>query len=137
MSADDDILRDKKHLNTLGLKLFIANFKDCLSGRVNKRSTHSNQKNNKRQKANYGRRQQVNIDRKEYQGQYHRRQKGGKVENFDSRALEVKVRAWLLIIEVVLTLAATLYMNKENQTLMEIFLLKFFLCFQVMQKIHR
>ena len=50
MSADDDILRDKKHLNTLGLKLFIGNFKDCLLGRVNKKYTHSNQKNNKRQK---------------------------------------------------------------------------------------
>ena len=85
MSADDDILRDKKHLNTLSLKLFIANFKDCLLGRVNKKYTLSNPKNNKRQKVNYERRQQVNIDSKEYQGQYHRRQKCGKVENFDCR----------------------------------------------------
>ena len=113
MSADDDILRDKKHLNTLFLKLFIANFKNCLLDRVNKKYTHSNQKNNKRQKVNYGRRQQVNIDSKQYQGQFQRDRNVAKLKTL---IVEVKVRAWLLIIEVVVTLASTLYMNKENQT---------------------
>ena len=50
---------------------------------------------------------------KDYQGQDHRRQKGGKVENFDSRT--ISIGAWLLIIVVVLTNSDSHPLHKQKE----------------------